>query len=267
MSEQSSMPTSARAPLQRALQHVVIPDLVRRCLPPSPGLQQPRVLSDLDQTRLADASVLSLYAIESELEALLALGWPMDRVYLDAIAGTARLLGQWWISDQLDFATLTVAAGRLQDIVREWEGRFVQSAAALPGADQLEAMLLSEFNDQHSLGLLMLQSFFKRDGWHVHNTWGLSEAGLLQHLQSNTVHLIGLSVCTDRNLFQTRRLIQAIRRRSVNPRIQVMVGGPLVLAHPEMVDDLGADWISSHADHASRDAYERVMAHQSVRRS
>ena len=211
-----------------------------------------------DQNQLAHASLLSTYAIEAALEELLAQGWALEQVYLEAIAGTARLLGQWWTSDQLDFASLTLATGRLQELVRQWESRFVRSADPIPGSDRFDVMLLSELDDQHSLGVLMLQSFFKRDGWRVRNTWGMSERTLLQQVQSSQVHLIGLSLCTDRHLPQTRLLIDRIRQLSLNPGILIMLGGPLVLSHPEMAEDLGADWLATHADLASREAFDRV---------
>ena len=267
MSEQSSTATSARAPLQRALHQVVIPGLVSRRIASSSGASQHLMLSEMDLTRLAQASVLNAYAIETELENLLSNGWPLDRVYLDAIAGTARLLGQWWISDQLDFASLTLATGRLQDVVRHWESRFLRSAHPLPGAHQFQVFLLNEFNDQHSLGMLMLQSFFKRDGWRVHNTWGMQEETLIDRIRSSQVHLVGLSICTDRRLSQTRRLIRTLRECSHNPQLLIMLGGPLVLTQPELVEDLGADWLAGHADQASRDAWDRVSLAHPVRRT
>jgi hypothetical protein len=44
----------------------------------------------------------------------------------------------------------------------------------------------------------------------------------------------------------------------LNPQLQIMVGGPLVLAQPHLVKDLGADWLSGHADQASREALKHV---------
>ena len=261
MSEHSSLSTNARAPLQRALQQVVIPALFRRQTL-SVTTSVPGTLSEQDRLRLAQASVHSSYAIEVELEALMANGWSITQVYLQAVAETARLLGQWWVNDELDFANLTLAVGRLQDIVREWESRFLRSAAPIPGADQFDVLLLSEFNDQHSLGMLMLQSFFKRDGWRVHNTWGMSDTALLERVQHHRFHLLGLSICTDRHLAQTRRLIRAVRQQSFNPNISIMVGGPFVMSHPEMAEDLGADWLSGHADQASLEAFEKVSVLQ-----
>lgn len=267
MSEQSSIATSARVPLQRALQQVVIPDLVRRRIASSTTSPQRLTLTEQELTRLAQACVQSAYAIETELEELLVQGWSLGQLYLDAIAGTARLLGQWWIADQLDFASLTMAAGRLQDIVRLWEPRFLRSATPLAGADQYQVMLLSEFNDQHSLGVQMLQSFFKRDGWRVHNTWGMQEADLLRHVESSHVHLIGLSICTDRRLTPTHRLIRSLRERSRNPCLLIMLGGPLVMAHPHQVEHLEADWLAGEADQASRVALDRVLQVHQLRGS
>ena len=267
MSGPSSTDTRAIAPLQRALQMVVIPDLVSRRAHAPPKSTHVLPVSEQNLLSLANACLDSSHAVEAQLEALLAQGCSMDQLYLEVIANTARLLGRWWTSDKLDFANLTLGVERLQAIVRHWDERFQRSGQPLPGANRCAVLLLSEFNDQHSLGVLMLQAFFKRDGWRVHNTWGMEEAHLLRHLRSHVVHLIGLSVCTDRSLGRIKRLIQNIRQCSLNPEIQVMLGGPLLLAQPEMAQDLGADWLSGHADRASQEAYERVVVRSDTHRN
>ena len=245
-------------PLQRTLQSVVIPDLVRR----RTGAQSPHTpVESLSAEALADlahASLDSLPAVELKLEQLLAQGWDMERLYLQGIAATARQLGQWWLSDQIHFANLTLAVGRLQELVLRWEGRFLRSAEPLPGAHQRVALLAGDFQDQHSLGLLMLQAFFKRDGWQVHPTAGMKEATLLAHVKTFHVDLLGLSVATDRRLPHTRQLIEALRQASLNPKLQVMVGGPLLMAHPEMAHDLGGDFLGQEADQASKLAFQWV---------
>ncbi|NDF65895.1 MAG: hypothetical protein EB096_12210, partial [Betaproteobacteria bacterium] len=72
MSEQSSSATNARAPLQRALQQVVIPGLVKRRIASTQHTGVSLALSDADLTRLAQASVLNAHAIETELEELVS---------------------------------------------------------------------------------------------------------------------------------------------------------------------------------------------------
>ncbi len=259
MSNQPSMQSPSGAPLQRALQWVVIPDLVRRSarLPAKQPLPGPPV--EQEWISLAKASLESLGALELRLEEQLKAGWSMDRLYLEGIAGAARQLGQWWCSDDIDFASLTVAAAKLQAILRDWDPRFQKSAPPIPGADQFTALLMGEFNSQHSLGVLMLQAFFKRDGWHLVDTLGMDEPRLLNHLKTQVVHVFGLSVASDRHLRNTQRLIQNVRDCSFNPHVQVMVGGPMVLADPQLTQDLKADWSSPTADQASRDAYQRVL--------
>jgi methylmalonyl-CoA mutase cobalamin-binding subunit len=256
------MQSPSGAPLQRALQWVVIPDLVRRSarLPAKRPLPGPPV--EQEWISLAKASLESLDALELRLEELLKAGWSMDRLYLEGIAGAARQLGQWWCSDDIDFASLTVAAAKLQAILRDWDPRFQKSASPILGADQYTALLMGEFNSQHSLGVVMLRAFFKRDGWHLIDTQGMNERSLLNHLKSNIVHVFGLSVASDRHLRDAHRLIQHVRDCSVNPRLQIMVGGPMVLADPELTQDLKADWSSPTADLASREAYRRVSNEQ-----
>ena len=245
-------------PLQRTLQSVVIPDLVRRRTGAHSARTPGESLSAEALAVLAHASLDSLPAVESKLEHLLAQGWDMERLYLQGIAATARQLGQWWLSDQIHFANLTLAVGRLQELVLRWEGRFLRSAEPLPGAHQRVALLAGDFQDQHSLGLLMLQAFFKRDGWQLHPTAGMTEASLLAHLKAVHVDLVGLSVATDRRLPQTRQLIEALRQASLNPKLQVIVGGPLLMAHPEMAHDLGGDFVGLEADQASKLAFQWV---------
>ena len=38
----------------------------------------------------------------------------MDQLFLDLLAPTARLLGEWWASDRCDFATVTLGTMQLR---------------------------------------------------------------------------------------------------------------------------------------------------------
>ena len=258
MSDPHALQQPIRVPWQRTLQSVVIPDLVRRRTGVHSPLTPGESLSEQTLADLAQASLESLPSVEIKLEQLLAQGWGMEQLYLQGIAATARQLGQWWLSDQIHFASLTLAVGHLQELVLRWEGRFLRSADPLPGASRRVALLAGDFQDQHSLGLLMLQAFFKRDGWQVHPTAGMTEASLLAHVKTFHVDLLGLSVATDRRLPQTRQLIEALRQASLNPKLQVMVGGPLLMAHPEVAHDLGGDFLGLEADQASKQAFQWV---------
>lgn len=256
MSDQQALRQPLRAPLQRALQMVVIPDLVKRRT--AGAALAEHVLSPAQVSALANASLLSLAALEDKLEQLLAQGWPIDQVYLQAIAQTVRHLGEDWHADRVNFADLTLAVSRFQEWLLRSEERFQKSARPLPGRNRFACLLLGPFNDQHSLGVLMLQAFFRRDGWRLLNTAGLNEARLLNLVRNQHIDLVGLSVATDRRLPQTRQLIEDIRQTSLHRQIQIMVGGPLLRAHPEMAHSLGADLIGSEADAASADAYQHL---------
>ena len=259
MLDPTTMHSQLGTPLQRALQWVVIPDLIRRRARTAPQPKSQDTIAEQDSVVLARASLESSAALMQELERLLAAGWTMDRLYLEGIVGAARQLGRWWEADLLDFASVTIASVRLQTIVRTWDDRFRASAPPIPGADRFTALLVGEFNGQHNLGLLMLQAMFRRDGWKVQDSLGMNEDSLLAHVASNSIDLIGLSLATQQAMPRAKQLIQEVRQRSLNPDILVIVGGPLLLAQPDLSLDLKADWACKEADHASRGAFQRVF--------
>jgi methanogenic corrinoid protein MtbC1 len=53
--------------------------------------------------------------------------------------------------------------------------------------------------------------------------------------------LAGFSVASDRQVEVLTTLIQKVRSVSVNTRIRVVVGGPMVGLNPQLAEELGAD--------------------------
>jgi hypothetical protein len=49
-----------------------------------------------------------------------------------------------------------------------------------------------------------------------------------------------------------------LRQRSLNPRLVIMVGGPMLALDPHLAATLGADFSSGSADQALRDAAQQV---------
>jgi hypothetical protein len=82
---------------------------------------------------------------------------------------------------------------------------------------------------QHTLGLSMLAEFFRRDGWVV-LAIPAPEPGLIQaSLSTNWFDLLALSASTDAEIEDLGSTILAARKTSRNPRLSIMVGGPLPL--------------------------------------
>jgi methanogenic corrinoid protein MtbC1 len=74
--------------------------------------------------------------------------------------------------------------------------------------------------------------------------------------------LIAVSVSTTREFSPLKKLISQLRERSLNPRVVIMVGGPVLALMPDLAEQLGADFSSTSADQALRDAAQQVRLRQ-----
>ena len=104
-------------------------------------------------------------AVAALLDRLRQRGLPVEMLYLDLLAPAARLLGEMWSDDECDFATVTVALGRLQCLLRELSPAFGTEVAHPPNGRR--ALFAQPRDEQHSFGLSMVAEFFRRDGWEV----------------------------------------------------------------------------------------------------
>jgi methylmalonyl-CoA mutase cobalamin-binding subunit len=119
-------------------------------------------------------------------------------------------------------------------------------------------MLVNTPNSQHSLGLLILSQYFKRYGWHIlgGTTWREPDMAIM--VQSSHVDLIGLSVSDEKQFGYLKQLIANLRKKSLNPGLLVMVGGPMLAKHAKLCEWLGADFGCLHADQAQLMAMQQV---------
>jgi methanogenic corrinoid protein MtbC1 len=80
----------------------------------------------------------------------------------------------------------------------------------------------------------------------------------LSTIGNEAFDLVALSVSTQRELPALTKHIVQLRERSLNPRVVIMVGGPLLSQDPHLAVTLGADFSSGSADQALRDAAQQV---------
>lgn len=175
----------------------------------------------------------------SHVEALRARGATLEALYLNLLAPSARWLGELWEQDSADFTEVTVGLLRLLQVLYEVGPAFRDEAEARPHG--WRALLLPAPGDQHTFGLAMVSDFFRRAGWAVSNPSAASTADLARLVRRERFALVGFSVSCERWLDVLTSAIRAIRGASCNPAIAIMVGGPLFVAHPELVALVGAD--------------------------
>ncbi|MEI7444582.1 MAG: cobalamin B12-binding domain-containing protein [Burkholderiales bacterium] len=200
-------------------------------------------------------------ACEGFVGALRERGVALGEVYLDLVAASARRLGVMWENDECDFAQVTLSLWRLQNLVFDLSPQLPAAWSARPEAPR-RALLAAAPGSQHTLGLLMVAEFFRRAGWDVWSDPCASEGDLAALVRSEWFDLVGLSVGTDGHVQPLRSVILALRRASRNPRIGVMVGGPVLGDRPQVVAEVGADFTATDARQAVDRADAFVGSHR-----
>ena len=184
---------------------------------------------------------------------LLASGSSVEAIFLDLLAPAARQLGAQWESDVTDFANVTLGVGRLQLIMRQLGDRFVDESR---GSHAGESVLLTIIpGEQHSFGLSMVAEFFRRAGWNLCTGPFASHHELTSLVQSHWFDIVGFSVSSDRRLDELKKDIHEIRRGSRNRNVGIILGGPMVIAQPDLVASMGADMMSADATTAPQQAH------------
>jgi len=190
------------------------------------------------------------------VQAIHAQGVDLETVYLHVLTPVARKLGVMWEQDECSFTDVTVGLWRIKQVMHELSPTF--QSVAQEQSHGREVLLVPTPGSAHNLGLFMVSEFFRRSGWRVSGEL-MSQASDMQHaVQKDWIDLVGLSVGYTDHLDTLTNLIHTLRQSSRNPAMQVMVGGPLMLAHPEYVATVGADFMAVDAQAAVQMAEARV---------
>lgn len=243
------------APLRLALKDLVIPKLLEVA-----GSEQSGALLAEQQSQLLAKTCLSSPSqeIESFVLNMIRQGLGVETVFLQTIPSAARLFHQWWTQDEIDFVAVTQACYRLQELVYKLSAEFVLSGPQCGGLSDYAVLLVNTPQSQHSLGLLILSQYFKRYGWQVVGDTTWREPDMVIAVQSGSIDLLGLSVSDEKQLGYLKKLIASLRKKSLNPDLLVMVGGPLLATHDHLAPWLGADFSCLQADQAQLMAIQRV---------
>jgi MerR family transcriptional regulator, light-induced transcriptional regulator len=171
-------------------------------------------------------------------------GIPLETIYLDLLVPTARHLRSLWINDERDFANVTLALWRLQQLLRDFSPAFCADVAVRTAG--LRALLTPGPGDKHDIGhmmfgLVLAGEFFRRDGW---DTWiepDCTATAFIDTIRTQWFDVVEFFAGNDKKLDDLASNIRMVRRESSNPGIGVMVCGPAFTERPELVLLVGAD--------------------------
>lgn len=217
----------------RVLAQEVIARLASRCTVAEPDLSAP---TDGDIEFLADA------LISDEPDAGLSFVLDLRRqdisrdvVYLGYIAGAARCLGERWVSDEIPFTDVNLAAGRLYIIMRALRPTFITEVTQGTGI----VLFASAPGEDHTLGVTMAADMFRERGWQIDLHTGLDHDELVEIAARGRYSIIGLSASSNRMIVPLTRLIASFRLTC--PASAVLVSGELTTIEPDLAKIVDAD--------------------------
>jgi methanogenic corrinoid protein MtbC1 len=221
------------------LAHRVDPDAQSVQPDPQPGVEQVHEFAAVMRVQDAAAGVRYVEVLREE-------GYRLETLYLSLISPAAKYLGDLWSADLCDFLEVTIALGRMQQVLRELSPAFVNQSEIVPKG--LKIILSPAPGEQHTLGLLMVKEFFLRQGWSVAAGAVHSSQDVLKALRAEWFDVVGVSAGCEVNAVQKlAAFIGSLRIESRNRAVVVMVGGPLFACHPEYADAVGADAMATDA--------------------
>lgn len=173
-------------------------------------------------------------------------GVSVEAIYLQTLAGAARHLGVMWEQDRITFLAMTVAIGRIFEIMR----RLRQEVPAVIDnpASRTRAYLTTVPGESHTLGLTMAASLLRRRGWSIELHTGLDHEALLANIESADQRIIGLAAARPESLVPLVRLIIAVR--IVRPLAKIVITGSIVRKVEGLAELTGADLVIPDDDEA-----------------
>ncbi|MBY0360736.1 MAG: cobalamin B12-binding domain-containing protein [Phreatobacter sp.] len=189
-----------------------------------------------------------LPAARQHIDALIAGGMSLEGVITAVLCSAARHLGLLWDGDRLSFVDVTVGLSRIQQLLRSYGPAF--SADVVPKGPGYRILLALVPGGQHTLGLSVVEEFFRRAGWDVENEGAATRQQILDRVHDEWFDAVGLSASGETSRDEIAAVIALVRDASANPRIQVVVGGYHFVEQPQLAVELGADFGARDPTHA-----------------
>ena len=179
---------------------------------------------------------------------LLDEGLNTEHIFLELITPAARALGTQWDLDRMDFVDVTHGLVRLHAIAHEI-GFAYQDGPVLQGEIK-RIMIASAPGSEHLLGPTIVADFFRKAAWQVVIEISSSKKQLVQAVENEWFDTVGLSVSIAPQLTDLADLVDQIKQRSRNPRVVVLLGGPIFTVQNLQASDFGAAGICVDAKEA-----------------
>ncbi|MFM8624935.1 MAG: B12-binding domain-containing protein [Betaproteobacteria bacterium] len=253
------LPQRSDGVLMRTVEVEIIPRLVRAHSQPAQASVSPQDLEHFtDQLLNADDA-----ALHQSLQNLRQRGVSVQGLFLDLLTPAARRLGDFWTCDSCSFTDVTVAMGRLQQLLRANSSAFGLNNISQGRAADRRVLLMPCPGEQHTFGLSIVAEFFYRAGWDVTTSFMQPSASLAQLVERQWFDVIGLSLGDLDGLGRLNDCVRQIRRASTNPQVPILVGGSVFILNPGLAGQTIADAVVVQAD-AAPEMAQRLLERQNA---
>ncbi len=167
-------------------------------------------------------------------------GASLESVYLKMLAQSVQRLGAMWEDDSLSFIGLTVAAGRVFEIMRNL--RYEIAPVIRDDAGRRSILLASVPGDQHTVGVTIAADLLRAAGWGVCLETGLDHDALMARIAGGNERVVGLSASNIDHAVPLTRAILALRIE--RPDALLVVGGGIIDQEPDLNALLHADFLA-----------------------
>ena len=161
---------------------------------------------------------------------LRSVGQSAEAIYLSHLAAAARLLGEWWEEDRIDFNKVTLGTGRIFSIMRGMRHLFEATSIT----QHKTALFASTPGEDHTLGVRMAADLFRKDGWDITLKVGLDHDALVAEIEQSNIRIIGLSIGGEHSIEALMKLVVAL---TINcPHASIFVSGQNIESVQSILD-------------------------------
>lgn len=178
------------------------------------------------------------------ISSALTQGMTLETVYLNYLAEAARMLGEWWDDDLVNFVQVTYGTGRMVAIMRSMRHLFPREAHGTERA----AVFAAAPGETHILGVRMAADLFRKDGWDINLLVGLEHDDLVAEIVKAPASVIGLSAGGAHSIEALSRLVLALNVSC--PQKHIMISGQITEDTLETISLMGVDAVAHDMDQA-----------------
>lgn len=180
--------------------------------------------------------------LKNVVDDMLGAGVAAEEISDIYVPTIARMLGEAWVEDRIDFAMTTIGSARLQGLLRSLGPDWCRGTDTLT-RNQRTALVVVPQGAQHSLGATILAGQMRRRNISVNLEVGVSPRLLAGLVERQTFDAVLISASAREPLELVTELVQSSRTGEGNT--PVVVGGNILDQMTDIKKTTGADLATS----------------------